>query len=433
MSNFKWVCQLGFGLMITHTDTQADPSGVKSLKIYVVAIVLGAGVGIISIGFLFAVKTAKELIWSSELERVNPWVVLGICTMGGLLVGLLNHVSEKSRLQMHDLNEAIDDMEEAENQKVPSARLIFGRAGLGVVSLGFGGPLGPEAPLIALVSQLSARLSSILRVTQARVVELSVAGSLGVLVGVPLVLAGLESETKAKSKTLGQRIIAKGPEILAAISSLFVITKLLPEIGIHKFTSFNADEIGFGVELIWVALIATVAALLGLAVLLATPRVRAFSVSRVPGGAIPSGVISGLILGLSAIVTPLVLFSGHHEIQTLLDNDSTLGELITALTLKALVLIACLAGGWYGGQIFPLAFIGATSALIVANVVDSSATLSLVAAGFVAAIAVGIKRPVFAVLIGFILFPATTWIPMLLATAVAVAVIGNKSAELTNH
>jgi H+/Cl- antiporter ClcA len=353
--------------------------------------------------------------------------------MGGLLVGLLNHVSEKSRLQMHDLNEAIDDMEEAEAQKVPPARLIFGRAGLGVVSLGFGGPLGPEAPLIALVSQLSARLSSILRVTQARVVELSVAGSLGVLVGVPLVLAGLESETKAKSKTLGQRIIAKGPEILAAISSLFVITKLLPEIGIHKFTSFNADEIGFGVELIWVALIATVAALLGLAVLLATPRVRAFSVSRVPGGAIPSGVISGLILGLSAIVTPLVLFSGHHEIQTLLDNDSTLGELITALTLKALVLIACLAGGWYGGQIFPLAFIGATSALIVANVVDSSATLSLVAAGFVAAIAVGIKRPVFAVLIGFILFPATTWIPMLLATAVAVAVIGNKSAEVTNH
>jgi hypothetical protein len=69
----------------------------------------------------------------------------------------------------------------------------------------------------------------------------------------------------------------------------------------------------------------------------------------------------------------------------------------------------------------------------VANVVDSSATLALVAAGFVAATAVGIKRPAFALLIGFILFPATTWIPMLLATAVATAVIGNKSAELTNH
>jgi H+/Cl- antiporter ClcA len=65
--------------------------------------------------------------------------------------------------------------------------------------------------------------------------------------------------------------------------------------------------------------------------------------------------------------------------------------------------------------------------------VNSSATLALVAAGFVAATAVGIKRPVFALLIGFILFPATTWIPMLLATAVAIAIIGNRSAELTHH
>lgn len=414
-------------------QTQGESVDVDNPKVYLIAAVLGAGVGLISIGFLFAVKTAKEVIWTSELERVNSSVVIGICVVGGLLVGLLNQLAEKSRSEVHDLTEAIADMEEVETKQAPPARLIFGRAGLGVVSLGFGGPLGPEAPLIALVAQLSSRLSHILRVTQARVVELSVAGSLGVLFGVPLVLAGIESEEKAKNRNIGQRIVARGPEILAAISSLFVITKLLPEIGIHQFTSDNSGEVGFGIDLIWVVLIALLAASLGLAIVRATPNVRQLVVSKIPGGAIPAGLLSGLILGASAVVTPLVLFSGHHEIQEILDSPIGIVNLLVVVALKTLVLIACLAGGWYGGQIFPLAFIGAGTALIVADLVNSSATLGLVAAGFVAASAVGIKRPVFALLIGIIMFPSTTWIPMLLATVVAVAVIGNKSTEPSSH
>jgi H+/Cl- antiporter ClcA len=414
-------------------QTQGKSADVDNPKVYLIAAVLGAGVGLISIGFLSAVKTAKELIWTSELERINPVVVLSICVVGGLLVGVLNQLAEKSRSEVHDLTEAIADMEEVETKQAPPARLIFGRAGLGVVSLGFGGPLGPEAPLIALVAQLSSRLSHILKVTQARVVELSVAGSLGVLFGVPLVLAGIESEEKAKNRNIGQRIVARGPEILAAISSLFVITKLLPEIGIHQFTSVNSAEVGFGIDLIWVALIALLAASLGLAIVRATPKARELVVSKIPGGAIPAGLLSGLILGASAVVTPLVLFSGHHEIQEILDSTIGIGNLLVVVALKTLVLIACLAGGWYGGQIFPLAFIGAGTALVVAELVNSSATLGLVAAGFVAASAVGLRRPALALLLGFVLFPATTWIPMLFATVIAVAVIGKRSAELPSH
>lgn len=414
-------------------QTQGKTVDIDNPKVYLIAAVLGAGVGLISIGFLFAVKTAKELIWTSELERFNPVVVLSICVVGGLLVGVLNQMAEKSRSEVHDLTEAIADMEEVETKQAPPARLIFGRVGLGVVSLGFGGPLGPEAPLIALVAQLSSRLSHILKVTQARVVELSVAGSLGVLFGVPLVLAGIESEEKAKNRNIGQRIVARGPEILAAISSLFVITKLLPEIGIHQFTSANSSDVGFGTDLIWVALIALLSASLGLAIVRATPKARELVVSKIPGGAIPAGLLSGLVLGVSAVVTPLVLFSGHHEIQEILDSPIGIGNLLVVVALKTLVLIACLAGGWYGGQIFPLAFIGAGTAIVVTDLVNSSATLGLVAAGFVAASAVGIRRPALALLLGFVLFPSPTYIPMLLATVIAVAVIGKRSAELPSH
>jgi H+/Cl- antiporter ClcA len=94
------------------------------------------------------------------------------------------------------------------------------------------------------------------------------------------------------------------------------------------------------------------------------------------------------------------------------------------------VLVVCLAGGWYGGQIFPLAFIGAGTALVVSELVGSSATLSLVAAGFVAASAVGIRRPLLALILGFILFPQGTWLAMLLAAAISISMLNKRPVSL---
>jgi H+/Cl- antiporter ClcA len=411
-------------------QTQSKSVEADNLKIYLIAAVLGAGVGLVSIAFLFAVQSLKNLIWTTEHVRTSAIVVFGICTLGGLIVGLLNHTAEKSRKQAHDLAEAISDMEDVETNQAPSARVIFGRATLGITSLGFGGPVGPEAPLIALVAQLSARLSHILRITQARVVELSVAGSLGVLFGVPLVLAGIESEEKQERKNLGQRLVARGPEIIAAISSLIVITKLLPEIGVHQFTSAQSSNLEIGIDLLWVALIAILASGLGRFVIISIPKLRSVVVEKLPGGDIPAGLLSGAILGLSALATPLILFSGHHEIQKLLDGSESIGQLIVITALKILVLVFCLAGGWYGGQIFPLAFIGAGTALVVAELAGSSATLSLVAAGFVAASAVGIRRPLLALILGFVLFPQTTWLAMLLAAAISISMLNKRPVTL---
>jgi H+/Cl- antiporter ClcA len=94
------------------------------------------------------------------------------------------------------------------------------------------------------------------------------------------------------------------------------------------------------------------------------------------------------------------------------------------------VLVVCLAGGWYGGQIFPLGFIGAGTALMVSDLVGSSATLSLVAAGFVAASAVGIRRPLLALILGFMLFPQTTWLAMLLAAAISISMLNKRPVSL---
>jgi len=176
--------------------------------------------------------------------------------------------------------------------------------------------------------------------------------------------------------------------------------------------------------------IAFLASALGRLVIVSIPKLRKIVIEKLPGGDIAAGLVSGAILGLSALATPLVLFSGHHEIQELLNGSESVAQLIVIIALKMLVLIVCLAGGWYGGQIFPLAFIGASSALVVAELVGSSATLSLVAAGFVAASAVGIRRPLLALILGFVLFPQTTYLAMLLAAAISISMLNRRPVSL---
>ncbi|CAB4345378.1 unannotated protein [freshwater metagenome] len=401
----------------------------QALKIYPIAMALGAAVGLVSMAFLFLVSSLKSIIWTPEHFRGNALLVVGICALGGLVVGLLNQAAQRDRVAAHDLTEAISDMEEMEVKQPPSGRVIFGRASLGIVSLGFGGPLGPEAPVIALVSQLSSRLSGVMRMARDRAVELSVAGSLGVLFGVPLVLTGIEDDAKYEGKNAVQKLASRGPEILAAISSLAVITWLLPGAGIHAFHSEVSTEIGFSWGLIWVAIVAAVASALGRVLATSLPPIRHYFVEKLPGGPVPIGIVSGLILGSASLMSPLILFSGHHEIQDMLDRDFGGFQLLLLALLKLFVVVVCLAGGWYGGQIFPLAFIGSALGLAINEFTNSSAPLAFAAAGFVAASAVGIRKPVLALLLGLLLFPKETWIPMLLATVIAMATTDNSAKQ----
>ena len=409
--------------------SQAANSRFQTLKIYPIAVVLGAAVGLVSIGFLVLVLLLEQLVWRPKFYELSPALVVVSCTVGGLLVGLLNQAAERERTAAHDLAEAISDMQEMELKQPPRAQVIFGRASLGIISLGFGGPLGPEAPIIALVSQLSSRLSGAMRMARDRAVELSVAGSLGVLFGVPLVLTGIADDSKNQPKSAIEKLQARGPEILAAIASFAVITRLLPGAGISAYHVKTSENVGFGLGLVWVLVIAFLASALGRMLATSLPTVRQFFVEKFPGGPIPIGIASGLILGTTSLVSPLLLFSGHHEIQDMLDRNFGGFQLLLLAFLKLFVVVVCLAGGWYGGQIFPLAFIGSALGLAINEFTQSSAPLTFAAAGFVAASAVGLKRPVIALLLGIMLFPKETWIPMLLATAIAMATTENTATH----
>lgn len=400
-------------------------------KIYPVAVVLGTGVGALSAAFLWAILTLKDFIWRQHGHSEKALLVFGVCAVGGVLVGLLNQTAERKRALAHDLDEALHDAAELAQNAPPSSLVIAGRALLGVVSLGFGGPLGPEAPILAAVTQLSARLAAVLRISRAQAVHLSMSGALGALFAAPLATVGIDDVQEDRQSAL-HRVKRMGPEIVAGATALVVFIKLLPSSGGHPFESATDIPPGLTMNLLWCAIAAVLAALVGRLSGYLVPVIRAFAISRLPGGALPIGIASGLVLGAGAVVTPLVLFSGHHETQSLLDGNYSTWALIGLAALKVLVVVVCLAGGWYGGQIFPLAFAGAATALAFGQVVHSPSTLALTGVGYVAANVVNLRKPLLVLIIFMLFFPPSAWLAMVLAAGIATALIPDGEPQSTH-
>lgn len=390
-----------------------------TVKLFPIAVALGAGVGVIASGFLWLVIHLKDLIWPHHGHTDSKPLIFAACVAGGLLVGLINIVAERHRAQAHDLSEAFADAMDAEVTAPPSSRIIASRAGLGITSLGFGAPLGPEAPLISLSTQLSSRLASVLRISREQAVKISLAGAFGALFASPLVAVAVEGEIQQSKGSALDRAKAMGPEIISAVVAFVVFVKLLPETNSHPFEAPGSVEPGLTINLVWCAVAAVLAAGIGRLSDLLIPKVRSLATTYIPGGAVALGVLSGAILGVGALVTPLILFSGHHETQGLLDGGHSTAELVGLSLLKIGLVVVCLAGGWFGGQIFPLAFAGAAIALAFGQVVDSPSTMALAASGYVAACVVSLRKPLLVLAIFMFLFPSSTWLAMAISMGIA--------------
>ena len=402
------------------------------LRIYPIAVLLGSSVGLIVCGFIWLVTHLKDLIWHQESWEYSNGVILGICVIGGLLVGLINQSTKSREATAHDLVEVLSEVDQIETKKLAGAGTIFRRAALGVSSLGFGGPLGPEAPIIEIVTNFSARISAFIRLTKSQAARISVAGALGGVFGGPIALA-TDEFVSARESSKVQRLVNLGPEILAGVSAFLVFRKLMPNDGLHVFHSSSQHSSDLNVANIWILLLViVVVSAATLMVQQLIHRLRQIFATQLRGGPVVAGVLSGLILGLVVIQNPIVLFSGHHEIQQLLDGNYSSTDFLVAGLLKILVLAVCLAGGWFGGEIFPLAFIGSSIALALSALVSSNQPLTFAAVGFVTAVTVGIRKPLVSFILAILLFPEFTWLPMLLATGIAVAFI-RRTSEAVVH
>lgn len=410
------------------------------LRSLALAILLGGAVGAFSALYLRAVGLLEQVLWDGHEPRLPGDARVGtvlLCAAGGLLVGLLR--VRHDRDTPHDLEDALlalDDVVATDDETPappPKVAWLVRAALLGIVSLGFGASLGPEAPLLVLATGFGQRTARILRSTQREAAYVSAAGALSGLFGGPLGSVALPVERSRRSDRATSLV---GLGIVAAVAGLVALLLVLPGEGGHQYVLPDAG-VATGRDLVitlgWGALAAVPATFVGLALLLLTLPARR-TAERWVASPVLRGVAGGVVLGACGALAPLALFSGQHEGQQLLDEaaERTAWGLLALVALKLVATLACLTTGWFGGQIFPAVFAGMAAALTVVALFPSAPVGPVAAAGAGAAATAVLRRPLASVLMMLFFFPPTAVLALTLGAGVAtlaVQLLGDRAPE----
>lgn len=360
---------------------------------------------------LWLMGTVSGIVWSGSRAR---WYVFLMVMVGGVLIALLRHWHAGQGLA-----EQIEaTTRRAHAQKARDALLL---ALMAVVAVGFGGAVGPEAGILAVVSELSALVSMMIARNAAEerfIAETGAAGALGGLYGSPPGGAMLSQE---------QREAPQWQIYLAGVAGLlgFLLTArwILPgnpiriDLPEHVATRDGSDMLG-------AMLPAIVGAALGLVFVLVLPQIEKH-LGRLGNIHLQTIVGTALFAALAACF-PILLFSGHHELDAMLGwaKDAGMGALLVLAFLKALALALCLASGWRGGAAFPLLFIGAAAGAATLVLVPQIPVTVALVAGMSAALTVGMGRPIAAMLIAVLLIGPAALGPLCVGCLIGWAMSG---------
>ncbi|MDO5644307.1 MAG: chloride channel protein [Dermabacter sp.] len=380
---------------------------VAAARIPLLAITLGAAAGALTALVLWLMQALSAVLWSHSGAWWSTFLTIMV---GGVLLVLLHHLSRRTSVD-ESLGEQIAETRD-QLGTYRSAALIT--AASAIVAVGFGGAIGPEAGIIAVVGQLGALVSYRLARSRAEarlLSDIGTAGALGGLYGSPP--GGAVAADEAEATPRWQLFLAGLAGLIGFAATAGVI---LPGHGL-RLPLPEVTPSGRATDILAATLPALLGALAGLAFTALLPLVQA-ALSRI-GGASVQILLGTSLFALLASAWPILRFSGHHELQDLAQFAADVGPwaLLGVAGLKILALCLCLASGWKGGAAFPLLFIGAAIGLAVHLVLPGiSPTVALVAA-MSAALTAGIGKPLAGALVSALILGLPAVGPLCLGIA----------------
>ena len=218
----------------------------------------------------------------------------------------------------------------------------------------------------------------------------------------------LEERTDSREETVvpkAHKLVSNVVAVLAAFGTFWVLGRFFG--GGSGLPRIDAPDIT-NTERLWgipVALVGVVFGYLYLAFEHGTHRFFARLQEKYP--ILVSTLLGGLILGVMGTVLPLTMFSGEHEIHTLMETylDFAPWVLILTGTAKLLLTNVCIQSGWRGGHFFPVIFCGISIGYGVAMLSGLNIAFCL---GVVTASLLGVimRKPLAVTLLLLLCFPA---------------------------
>jgi H+/Cl- antiporter ClcA len=310
---------------------------------------------------------------------------------------------------------------------IPSLTLVA------VLGLAGGVSLGPEAPIVAINTGLLVALFRRFSrgVPTQLVVLITAAGTVGALFATPvaaaLVFTGMVGSV-FREGALWDKLFLPLLSAGAGAVTMSLIADPHFDVGLPPYTAIAP------IDLVSVAVIALLAALLGLAAAAVFPRIHAgFRLLRAPVFYITLG---GVLLGLlGAIGGPLTLFKGLHQMTDLVDQRESIatGTLVLIVATKVLALLVSAAAGFRGGRIFPAVFIGVALG-VLANALVPTIPASAAVAGGVLGMVLAVSRDGWiALFIAVAVTGGTTILPVLCIAILPAWLVVSRGPEMIIH
>jgi H+/Cl- antiporter ClcA len=383
------------------------------LKLLLLAALLGLVSAVITFFFMVLVHAGQTIVWEQIALAVGlpaPIFTLLICTIGGLLIGVLVKIFGDHSGIFAELMGEFGKTGRFNYRHAPGIVLTA------LPSLIAGGSLGPEAPLADACGSLGTWTSDKLQLGERETRALGFSGLSGMLAAFLTSpfggsLLSLESARAGISYpwTLFPSLVASAFATVAFVmlsGSFFGTLYTFPDYSPRFTDLFLAVPLGL------------IGALAGAIFIVVFKQLRKL-MRPLSTHLIVRGLIGGLGLGIVGALLPLTLFSGETETLEVINRAAEFGAatLIVLGLAKLFVTTLCLSTGWKGGYIFPTMFAGAALGMAAHLIFPFIPEAVAVAATMGGAMVATMKAPIFSALFVMVLVQAET------SPVIAIAVI----------
>lgn len=287
-----------------------------------------------------------------------------------------------------------------------------------LLSIASGGSAGPEAPMVQVTGSMGTWLADRFQLRGEALRTLSIAGMASgftVLFGAPLggTFFALEILHHQHVVAYAEAIL---PAIVASCAS-YTIFVAITQLGIGPTWYFPQSNVDSLFDFAEASLYGIVGAILGW-LFIAMFRGCGRLFESLPAPIYVRTTLAGLGLGVLAVLFPLTRFFGEHQLASIVEGDFPLFFLLGLAIAKMLAISVTVTGGWRGGIIIPLFFVGACFGKAI-SMMHSGLNESLAMICIMAALNAAVTRtPISTTLLLAKLAGLSTFTPILFASIV---------------
>lgn len=377
-------------------DTQARPA--SYMKLLALVILLGLISAVVTFAFMALVQQGTALVWETAALKLglDPRLfTFLVCTLGGLLVGLLvKFFGDHSGI----FAEVMQEFGKTGRFDYRNAPGIVVTA---FVSMLAGASLGPEAPLADACGGMGTLVSDRLKLNEEETRTMGFSGvsaMLAAFITSPFsgALLGLES---AQGGPGGRKTYfwVLFPSLLASAVATVVFVWLSGTFfeSLYVFPDYSP----LIVDLFYAVPLGLIGGAVGL-LFMVSLKILQKVFQPMKAHVILRGLLGGVGMGIIGALLPLTLFSGEAGTSDLIAHAAEIGVvmLIVLSVAKLFATTLVLATGWKGGYVFPVMFASVALGLAANLLFPHIPVAVAVAATMAGALVATMRAPLFAAL-----------------------------------